>query len=369
MDAFANGRNDGNPSEDSGPSTFLLSVVIPVYNEQDVLGLLLDSLCGVLDGMNCDYEILLVNDGSRDQSLEILQSEAKADPRIKVLSFSRNFGHQAGVTAGLDYADGDVVIVMDADLQDPPELLSEMVERYHQGFDVVSAQRVERDGDSWFKRLTASAFYWVMRKMVDPRIVPEVGDFRLFSRSAVQAIRRFREQHRFMRGLVAWLGLRECVIPFRRQRRAAGSTKYPLRKMLQFAWTAISSFSALPLKATMLAGMLMSSVGLLYVFYVCYAALVLRITAPGWSSLVCIQVICSGAILMAIGLVGDYVARLFDEAKERPLYVVQQAINFGPGLCEPPRTVLLDAGHPARRSDDPQQRPDVSAEDYAHDRI
>lgn len=308
----------------------LLSLIIPVYNEEAVLPLLISELRERLKDIPAQYEVLFINDGSRDRTAEVLQAAAQEDPRVKVLSFSRNFGHQTAVTAGLDFAQGDAVVVMDADLQDPPELLPRMLELYLEGYDVVSPQRIEREGETGFKRWTARGFYWLMRKGVDARLPAEVGDFRLFSREAVDALRVFREQHRFLRGLVAWLGLKEAFIPFRRQPRAAGVTKYPLHKMLRFAWTAICSFSAMPLRATLLAGITLTGVGCLYLAYVIYATLILRVTVPGWSSIVSLQILFSGAILASIGLVGDYVARLFDEAKRRPLYVVNQTYNFEP---------------------------------------
>lgn len=306
----------------------LFSVVIPVYNEEEAFPLLLPALTPVLRGMDCDYEIVFVNDGSRDRSLELLRKAAQEDPRIRVIGFSRNFGHQAAVTAGLDFANGDAVVVMDADLQDPPELLPKMLELYRQGFQIVSAQRAVRKGETWFKRFTARGFYWVMKNMVDPRLQPEVGDFRLFSREAVIAMRGFREHHRFLRGLAAWLGLREAILPFERQARVAGETKYPLSKMLKFAWTAIASFSALPLRMTLNGGLFIVVLGVLFSLFSIYQAAVLEITVPGWTSLVCLVTLFSGAILIAIGLVGDYVARIFEEAKGRPLYVVGTLVNL-----------------------------------------
>ncbi len=305
----------------------LLSVIIPVYNEEEAFPFLLAALRQVLAQMTGEYEIIFVNDGSRDRSLVLLQ-EAAQDPRIKVLSFSRNFGHQAAITAGLDFASGDAITVMDADLQDPPEILKEMVARYGEGYDVVSARRSTRKSDSFFKRFSAAGFYWVMRTMVDQRIVPEVGDFRLFSRPALMAIRSFREQHRFMRGLVAWLGLREVIVPFERKSRVAGETKYPLLKMLKFSWTAISSFSALPLRLSMALGILFSVAGLAYLIYTLWVVFVQGNAVQGWASVVVLQCLFSGAILVVLGLVGDYVAKIFEETKLRPLYVVDRTFNI-----------------------------------------
>jgi dolichol-phosphate mannosyltransferase len=317
-----------------------LSLVIPVFNEQEALPRLLESLRPVLVVLPCEHEIIFVDDGSQDETETLLEAAAAEDARVKVLRFSRNFGHQAAITAGLDFASGDAVVVMDADLQDPPELLPEMVARFEQGFDVVSAQRVGRDGDGLFKRATASLFYGLMRRAIDEGLVPQVGDFRLFSRVAVKALRGFREQHRFMRGLVAWLGLREAIIPFHRPARVAGTTKYPTWKMARFAWTAISSFSALPLKLALFGGLLLSAIGALYSVHVVYETFVLQTTVRGWSSLVCLQLLFSGATLTAVGLVGDYVARIYEEAKGRPLYVVSELWNLVPDRW-PSRAVCL----------------------------
>ncbi|WP_165232434.1 glycosyltransferase family 2 protein [Aquisphaera insulae] len=325
-----------------------LSVVIPVFNEAEVLPTLFQTLRPVLDGLGCEYEIVLVDDGSKDDSACILEVAARADSRIKVLRFSRNFGHQAAITAGLDFSTGDAVVVMDADLQDPPELLPEMLAKYREGYDVVSAQRVRRDGETLFKRATASIFYAIMRRAVDERLQPQVGDFRLLSRRAVEALGGFREQHRFVRGLIAWLGLKEAIVPFRRQARAAGTTKYPVWKMVRFAWTAISSFSALPLKLSLYGGMGLTFLGVVYSVLVLYETFVLRTTVRGWASLVCIQLLFSGAILIAIGLVGDYVARIYEELKGRPLYVVAASTNLD-AAAKPARAVSLGATIPPDR--------------------
>jgi dolichol-phosphate mannosyltransferase len=330
----------------------LLSLVIPIFNEEEALTPLLHSLRSVLASLSCDHEIVFIDDGSRDGTRRLLEAAANADPRVKVLGFSRNFGHQAAITAGLDFASGDAVVVMDADLQDPPGLLPEMVARFEQGFDVVSAQRVERDGEGLFKRGTAALFYGLMKRAVDARLVPQVGDFRLFSRAAVEALRGFREQHRFMRGLVAWLGLKEAVLPFHRPARVAGTTKYPACKMARFAWTAISSFSALPLKLALIGGLLLTAGGAVYSIRVLYETFVLQNTVPGWSSLVCLQLLFSGATLSALGLVGDYVARIYEEAKGRPLYVVSEVLNFGKRLTAPPRAVCI--ARPAASAQEPE---------------
>jgi len=329
----------------------LLSVVIPVYNEADGLLALMGRLRSVLEQIDFDYELVFIDDGSSDDTGRLLQSLAAGDYRVKVLSFSRNFGHQAAITAGLDFAGGDAVVIMDADLQDPPELIPEMVKLFMQGYEVVSAQRQARPGDGPCKRITAAAFYWFMRRFIDERLPPEIGDFRLFSKAAVLALREFREQHRFVRGLVAWLGLKEIIIPFHRDAREHGATKYPIRKMFGLAWTAISSFSALPLRFSAGVGLFVMLFGIGYLVFSVFAALIARTVVPGWTSLVCLQVIFSGAILMAVGVLGNYVARIYEESKRRPLYVVSGMANAPVEGISPQRGVIL------------RSRPDPAAAD------
>jgi dolichol-phosphate mannosyltransferase len=331
----------------------LLSLVIPVFNEGQIVHLLVSRIREALRGF--DWQILFVNDGSTDDTLIALNEMALNVPRIKVISFSRNFGHQAAVTAGLDFAEGDAVVVMDADLQDPPELLPDMVRLFEQGYDVVSPQRVARQGETWFKRGTAAVFYRMMARMVDKRLTPDVGDFRLFSRRAVLAIRSFREQHRYMRGLVAWLGLKEATLPFERQPRAAGQTKYPVLKMMRFAWTAVSSFSALPLRLSIAAGITLSCAGLGYLLYITYLALWTHNLVPGWASVVILQCMFSGMILLALGAIGDYVARNYEESKSRPLYVVASSLNVSlPDEGVPRAAILSGAQIRAIGTDQPQ---------------
>ena len=317
----------------------LLSLVIPVFNEEETLLLTVERLRAALREVN--WEVVFVNDGSTDCSLDIIHQIASTDDRVKAISFSRNFGHQAAITAGLDFANGDAVVVMDADLQDPPELLPQMLELWQQGYDVVSPERVSREGETRFKRWTAAMFYLFMASFADHKIRAQVGDFRLFSRRAVLAIRSFREQHRYMRGLVAWLGLKEAILPFERQPRAAGATKYPVLKMLRFAWTAISSFSAFPLRLSIAAGMLLSGAGLVYLLRVVYLALLTKTLVPGWASIVGLQCIFSGMILLALGAIGDYVARNYEESKGRPLYVVTGGVNIDTSHAAIARTSIL----------------------------
>ena len=303
----------------------LLSIVIPVLNEAETIPALLARLRESLHGIS--WEAIFVDDGSTDATASLLNLASNEDSRIRMLRFSRNFGHQAAVTAGLDFADGDAVVVMDADLQDPPELLPRLVALFEQGYDIVSPQRISREAETLFKRWTAKLFYRVVSRMTNQRLTPDVGDFRLFSRRAVLAIRSLREQHRYMRGLAAWLGLKEATVPFERKARVGGHTKYSLMKMLRFAWTAISSFSTLPLRISISAGCVLSLVGFVYLLRVVYLALWTNTLVPGWASVVALQCIFSGMILLALGAIGDYVARIYEESKNRPLYVVTEICN------------------------------------------
>lgn len=317
----------------------LLSVVIPVLNEAQTVPLILERLRQTL--LEQPWEVIFVDDGSTDQTAELIELASLDDSRVKLLRFTRNFGHQAAVTAGLDFANGDAVVVMDADLQDPPELLPRMLALFDQGYDVVSPQRVSREAETLFKRWTSTIFYRVLSRIADRPVTPDVGDFRLFSRRAVIAIRSLREQHRYMRGMVAWLGMKEAILPFERHARAAGKTNYPLLKMLRFAWTAISSFSAFPLRISIAAGCILSGAGFLYLLRVFYLALWTTTLVPGWASVVALQCAFSGMILLALGGIGDYLARTYEEAKQRPLYVVSDVCNLSTSQRSLSRAIIL----------------------------
>ncbi len=320
----------------------MLSIVIPLFNEQDSLPLLLERLLPVAASIDPFYEIIFIDDGSTDNTRHLIETAARINPHLRALTFTRNFGHQPAVTAGLDCATGDCVVVMDADLQDPPELLPQMVNLYRQGFDIVSPQRTSRQGDSLFKRLSAKLFYQLVQKLVDRRVLPEVGDFRLFSRRAVHAICNFREQHRFMRGLIAWLGLKEAILPFERQPRAAGETKYSLLKMLRFSWVAITSFSGLPLRIALFTGMSFVALDLFLVIYILYVTLILKSVVPGWASIIIVQALFSGVTLICLGLIGDYISRIYDESKHRPLYVVEDSTNLSQEAIDSARGLFLE---------------------------
>jgi polyisoprenyl-phosphate glycosyltransferase len=319
------------------PAPSLLSVVVPIYNEEEVIALLLERLEKTLAAAGPAWEVILVNDGSSDRTIELLLAAAQRDPRFKVISLARNFGHQLAATAGLDAARGDAVVLIDADLQDPPEVIPEMLAKYREGYDVVYAQRVARRGETWFKRLTAWGFYRIMRLLVYPGLPADVGDFRLMSRRCLDALNAMRETHRFLRGMVAWVGFPQTAVPVVRSERAAGKSKYPLRKMLRFAWTAAVSFSPVPLRIAFILGVLLFSVGVIYAGWAIVQLMMGVKLVRGWTSLILINCLSSGAIMIGIGVLGEYVARIYEHVKARPLYLVERS-SIEDGEAPPPPT-------------------------------
>jgi dolichol-phosphate mannosyltransferase len=305
-----------------------LSLVIPLYNEEEVLPFLrraLESFMGQLAG---ECELVLVNDGSSDRTLDGLLAWASEDGRVKVLHLSRNFGHQIAATAGLDYASGDAIVLMDADLQDPLSVVHEMIERYREGYDVVYGQRVAREGESLFKRLTAWAFYRLMKFLVHGELPVDTGDFRLISRQCLEGLRSMRETHRFLRGMVAWAGYPQIAVKYERAARVRGQTKYPLRKMLAFAWTAATSFSTLPLKLSWMFGCVVGLFGIEEGLRAALAAALGWYAVPGWTSLMVVTSIIGAALLMSVGVLGQYVGKIYEQAKGRPLYLVSRTYNL-----------------------------------------
>jgi polyisoprenyl-phosphate glycosyltransferase len=305
----------------------LVSIVVPAYNEQEVIPLFREQITVFLDSLDCPAELVIVNDGSRDQTLKLLNEWAAVEPRVKLLSLARNFGHQAAVTAGLDYAAGDAVVIMDADLQDPPDVVREMIARYRDGYDVVYGQRVEREGESAFKRITAWGFYRFMRAFIHKDLPSDTGDFRLISRACLEALKTMRETHRFLRGMVAWIGFSQTAVQFKRAPRAAGQSKYPLRKMVRFAWTAAVSFSPAPLRVSLVTGVLVALLGIGIGVWAIIAKLMRWHVEPGWTSLMVTICVLGGAVLISNGILGEYVGRIFEEAKDRPLYIVSYTAN------------------------------------------
>jgi dolichol-phosphate mannosyltransferase len=279
------------------------------------------------------WEVVFVDDGSSDQSRMLLSRLCATDERFKLVGLSRNFGHQLAITAGMDYATGQAVVVMDADLQDPPEVVLEMLARHREGFDVVYGVRNRRSGETVFKRATAAAYYRLLRAMVGVPIPLDAGDFRLLGRPVVTALQALRETNRFVRGMVSWVGFRQTAVYYDRPVRFAGETHYPLRKMIRFALDGIASFSTLPLRLAVWLGVAAGLVGLLVAVWAAYAKFVAHATLPGWTALMVAICLAASAQLLMIGVLGDYVGRIYEEVKRRPLYIVQDLVNVN---AEPP---------------------------------
>jgi len=310
----------------------VLSLVLPIYNEEAIIPeldrRLRAFLADVGSGVGDAWEVIFVNDGSKDRSPALLKELAAAEPRYKVLSLSRNFGHQMAITAGLDRASGDAVVVMDADLQDPPEVVRQMVARWREGFDVVFGVRSRRHGETAFKKLTAAIFYRLLRGMLGDVSIPvDAGDFRLMSRPVVLTLRALRERHRFVRGLVWWVGFRQTSVSYERPARFAGETKYPLRRMLRFAIDGITSFSTVPLRMATWLGVLAGLVALGGVGWALYSKFFGGVVR-GWTTIMILVGLGSSAQLLMTGILGEYVGRIYEEVKRRPLYVVDSEINL-----------------------------------------
>jgi len=304
-----------------------LSLVVPVYNEEPVLPYLRSEIDRFKSEVRSSVEVVLVNDGSSDGTLDYLVEWTASDSGIKTLHLSRNFGHQIAATAGLDYATGDAVVLLDADLQDPLAVIHQMIERYCEGYDVVFGQRDSRSGESAFKRFTAWAFYRLMRALVDDRLEVDAGDFRLISRPCLDGLKQMRETHRFLRGMVTWVGYAQIGVKYHRQARAAGSTKYPIRKMLAFSWTAATSFSTVPLRLSTMLGIVIGLFAVEEGVRATLAHVFGWYTVSGWSSLMVVTSGIGSSMLICIGVVGEYVAKLYEQAKGRPLYLVARTFE------------------------------------------
>jgi dolichol-phosphate mannosyltransferase len=302
----------------------LLSVVAPIYNEEGTVEEFYTRVCSALDGLR--FELVLVDDGSSDASAEILDRIADGDPRVLVISLSRNFGHQTALTAGLDHARGDAVVMLDADLQDPPELIPRMLDRWRAGCDVVYAVREEREGESRFKLATARWFYKLFDKLAQVDLEHNSGDFRLLDRQALDALLSMRERNRFLRGMTVWVGYTQAAVPYNRDPRYAGETKYTLSKMLKFSLDAISSFSHRPLQLATLLGFMISTLAFIAIPVVVGLRLA-HSYLPGFGTLTIAVLLLGGIQLIAIGITGEYVGRIYDEVKGRPLYLVRARRN------------------------------------------
>ncbi|MGA2905252.1 MAG: glycosyltransferase family 2 protein [Candidatus Korobacteraceae bacterium] len=321
-------QNSNGPLLQPRPYPNLLTLVIPMYNEGSVVPHLRRVLDEFMNELKGETEVVLVNDGSTDSTLGQIAAWAYEDPRIKVVNLSRNFGHQSAATAGLDYASGDAIILLDADLQDPVSVIHQMIVRYCEGYDVVYGQRITRQGDRIFKRLSAWLFYRLMHKLVYKDLPVDTGDFRLVSRNCLNGLQQLRETHRFLRGMVAWVGYPQIAVPYERAARVAGETKYPVGKMLTFAWTAATSFSVLPLKVSVWVGLIVTVFGLEEAVRATLAHIFHWYAVPGWSSLTVLVSVLGGATLMSIGVLGEYVGKIYEQAKNRPLYLVSRTFNI-----------------------------------------
>jgi dolichol-phosphate mannosyltransferase len=304
-----------------------LSVVVPCYNEEQVINACHSALTRVLQQSVPDYQIVYVNDGSIDDTYQLLREKQRSDPRVKVIDLSRNFGHQIAVSAGLEHADGSAVAIIDADLQDPPEVLVQMVQLWQQGYEVVFGVRKLRQGENWFKLKTAEWFYRVLNLFSDIEIPRDTGDFRLLDRKAVDALLRMKERDRLLRGLSSWIGFRSYGLQYERLARQAGTTKYPLHKMVRLAFDGILSFSVVPLRIVSLMGILTAGISVIGISYALILRLFTRIWVPGWTLLFIGMLFIGGLQMLSLGIVGEYIGRIYGEAKQRPLYFVREVLS------------------------------------------
>ncbi len=299
-------------------------VVVPFLNEAENLPLLFDRMIKAMVGQPDALEILFVDDGSSDNSPQWVQRQAALDSRVRLLRLSRNFGHQIAITAGMDHADGDAVVIIDADLQDPPEVIPDLLAKWREGYEVVYAVRRSRAGETWIKKFLAASFYKVFRALAKINVPMNAGDFRLVDRKVVDALKEVRELHRFMRGLTCWVGFRQGAVYYERAARHAGETKYPVWKSMRLAFDAITSFSAAPLRWITGAGVLVSLIGLVFVMRIIWGYFINpEKLAPGWTSIMAIVLLLSGVQLVCLGMIGQYLSRIFEESKKRPLYFIK----------------------------------------------
>lgn len=310
------------PLQESMPP--LLSIVVPMYNEAEVLAHFFEHTSTALNSITQDWEIVCINDGSKDNTLQLLDQFRSREPRIKILHFSRNFGKEAALSAGLDHATGQAVIPIDADLQDPPELIGEMVEKWRQGYKVVIATRSTRHGEGWLKKATANLFYRVIGRISKTPIPANTGDFRLMDRQVVEAVKLLPERTRFMKGLLAWVGFPTCQIYYDRQPRICGTTKWNYVKLFGLALDGIFSFTNIPLKIWVYLGVIISSLSFFYALFLIIRTIVYGIDVPGYSSLMVAILFMGGIQLISLGIIGEYIGRIFDETKRRPLYIVER---------------------------------------------
>ncbi len=306
----------------------LLSIVVPVYNEQEVIDETFKRLSAVFKDFFMKVEYIFINDGSKDNTYFKLKEIASRNSEVRVINFARNFGHQIAITAGMDYAKGDAIVIIDADLQDPPEVILEMVDKWKEGFEVVYGKRLHRDGETFFKKVTAKTFYRFLDSMTDVKLPVDVGDFRLIDRKVCDAMKCLPERSRYVRGLVSWVGFKQTSVEYHREKRFAGETKYPLKKMLKLAGDGIFSFSYKPLKLATFIGMLVSVCSFIYLVVVLIQRFVKNDIVSGWASSIAVTLFLNGVMLIVIGIMGEYVGRIYEEVKARPLYIIGELMGF-----------------------------------------
>lgn len=309
----------------------LLSIVVPCYNEEAVILQTVSRLLALFPATRLDLrtEFVFVDDGSSDATRRLLQQQAALDGRIRLVGLARNFGHQLAITAGIDAAAGDALVLMDADLQDPPELVEQMVAKWREGFDVVYGRRLQRDGETRFKRLSAHVFYRLLSRVSEVHVPPDAGDFRLISRRVADAVRAMPESHRFIRGMVSWAGFRQTAIGYRRAPRSAGSSKYPFWRMASLAADGLMAFSTRPLKLATAMGLLSAALALAGIVYALALRLFTQVWVEGWTTLIIAVLFIGGVQLICLGIIGEYIGRMYIESKRRPLYLVDERIGFG----------------------------------------
>ena len=305
----------------------LISVVVPMYFEEEVAQECYNRLKSVMLQNNINYEFVFVNDGSTDRTMEILSEIAANDYRTKIVNFARNFGHQVAVTAGIAAAKGDAIVIIDADLQDPPEVIPELIAKWEEGYEVVYAKRKQRKGETWFKLLTAKYFYKALNYMSDIDIPKDTGDFRIIDRKVADVFNQMTERNRFIRGMMSWVGFRQTYVEYERDERFAGETKYPLKKMIKFASDGIIAFSTKPLRIVMSIGLLSVLISIAVLLYTITVKIIGKDIQTGWASIMVAVTFFSGIQLLGLGIVGQYIARIYDESKNRPIYIVKETIN------------------------------------------
>jgi len=321
----------------------IYSIIVPVFNEEKVIIVTYEKLKKVMDTTNQQYELLFVNDGSMDKTAQILSEICQKDTNVKLINFSRNFGHQIAISAGMDNALGQAVVVIDADLQDPPEIILQMIEKWKEGYEVVYAMRKQRKGETFFKKWTAAMFYRLLRYITDIDIPVDTGDFRLIDRKVCNVMKNIKEKNRFVRGLICWVGFRQIAVEYIREDRFAGETKYSLRKMIKLSLDAITTFSYKPLKLAIYLGFSLSFISFLYLLFVLYEKLFTLHTIPGWTSITATILFFNGIILIILGIISEYISRIYDETKDRPLYIVNNIVSYKKEARKPDGLALWES--------------------------